>query len=206
MAYITIDEYIAYANHPNLATDDSTVLALIAQAQQVIDDYCGRTFEADSDTVGSSNAYLTRKFDAEADIEGQELFFDRDLCEINEILNGDTDSTEISSDNYVTNPRNDVPYYSVRIKDSTSDYWTYATDPEDAISVSGIWAFSKTANNSIKQAMLRLVNWFYKQREAELDADRPVVTQFGFAVMPSSLPSDVKIILDPYKRIDIYGF
>lgn len=205
MAYATVDDYILYAKHPNMATDDSLVTELLAQSQGVIDNYTGRTFEADSDTVGSSDVYATRYFDALEDVEGYELFFDRDVCEIGKVSNGDSDSTEISSDNYVTNPRNDTPYYSIKIKGSTSDYWTYASDPENAITVTGIWAYSKTAPDVIKHATLRLTNWFYKQREAELDADRPVVTQFGFAVMPSSLPSDVTVMLAPYKRIRTYG-
>ena len=202
MAYATVDDFILYGKHTSMSSNDALVTALLAQSQDAIDDYCKRTFEADSDTVGSSSAYMTRYFDAIADVEGSELFLDRDLCEINTVI---SDTNTVTSDNYVTNPRNDAPFYSIKILGSSSDSWTYTTDPENAISVSGIWAYSKTAPPIVKYATLRLTNWFYKQRVADLDADRPIQTQYGFAVMPSAWPADVKQALDPLRRNSVYG-
>jgi hypothetical protein len=207
MAYVTIDDFKAYAGHDDYDTDDTLVPALIARAQGVIDNYCGRTFEG-STSVGTtgSDGWVERNFDYSLDVDGYELLFDRDICEIGVVSNGDSDSTAISSDNYVTNPRNDTPYYSIKIKSSTTDSWTYADDPEDAITVSGVWAWSLTAPDPIKQATLRLTNWFYKQRVAELDADRPAVTPHGFTVMPAKIPADVVSIIEPYRKKRVYGF
>jgi hypothetical protein len=207
MAYVTIDDFKLYAGHDDFDTDDTLVPALIARAQEVIDNYCGRTFE-ESATVGinDSDGWVERKFDYLEDVDGYELFFDRDICAIGVVTNGDSDGTAISSDNYVTNPRNDTPYYSIKIKSSTTDDWTYVDDPEDAITVSGVWAYSTDAPDAIKHACLRLTNWMYKQREAELDADRPAVTPHGFTVMPAAIPSDIRTILDPFVRRRVHGF
>lgn len=206
MAYVTIDDFKLYAKHPDLDTDDTLVPALIARAQGIIDNYCGRTFETSSDVgTATSDGWVSRSFDYSSDIDGYTLYFDRDICLIGDVTNGDSDSTVISSDNYVTEPRNDAPYYAITLKSSSTDLWTYTNDVEDAITVSGVWAYSQTAPDDIKHATLRLTNWMYKQRLAELDADRPVTTQYGFAVMPASWPKDFKDTLEPYVRRKLYG-
>ena len=208
MAYATSSDFAQYINKAGVPLTDSDdidlVGAFLAPAQVFIDNYTGRTFEANSDTIGSSDAYNTRKFDAYADVDDLELFFDRDLAEISTITNGD--GTTVVSSDYVTNPRNDAPFYSVKLKGSAGLQWEYDTsgDAEDAISIAGIWAFSKTAPSDIKQATLKLSAKMYLARYHQSeDADRPIRTSEGLTIMPADIPKDVQRALALRKRVKI---
>lgn len=210
MAYASLADVISYGGFSSdssdnwTAGDETLVTNLLTRAEQMIDTYCGRSFAADSDKalVGSSDGYVTRKFDALEDVDGFYLDLDRDLCEIGTITNGD--SAALSSSDYVTEPRNETPYFAIKLRSSTGIYWTYSTDAEDAISVSGIWAYSKTVPTDITHATIRLASWMYKQRvNTDADLDRPLLTGDGVTIMPSVIPADVRSILAPYRRLKV---
>ena len=210
MAYATLAQFTQYGGFSTASSDswdsdvdEALVNSLLDRASALIDTYCDRYFASDSDKtdVGSSDVYVTRKFDALEDVDGFYLYLDRDLCEISSITNGDSDSTTVSSSDYVTEPRNETPYDAIKLLSSTGTYWEYTTDPEDAISIAGIWAFSKTAPDDIVHATVRLTSWMYKQRvNTDADLDRPLLTNDGVTIMPSQLPADIKTILEPYRR------
>jgi hypothetical protein len=208
--YATLAQFTQYGGFSTATSDswdsdvdEALVNDLLTRASALIDTYCGRYFASDSDKtdVGSSDSYVTRKFDALEDVDGFYLYLDRDLCEISSITNGDSDATTVSSSDYVTEPRNDTPYFAIKLLSSTGTYWEYVTDPENAISVAGIWAYSKTAPNDIIHATVRLASWLYKQRiNTDADLDRPLLTNAGVTIMPSQLPADVTRLLMPYRR------
>jgi hypothetical protein len=108
---------------------------MLDAATNRIDTKTGRTFQAASDT--------TRYYDISRDILQDELWLDEDLSYITSVINGDT--TNITTQIY-HNPRNTTPYYSLGFKTSHSDAWTYLTDEQDAISVTGRWAYMERAN------------------------------------------------------------
>lgn len=156
MAYTTLPAVKARMGITS-ATDDAWLEDLIAQAQKLVEMELGRVFEASANT--------TRYFDAECDVDGATLYLDKDLCSINSITNGD--GTTVTAGQYVTEPRNETPYYAIRLKSSAAIAWTYSTDPENAIAISGKWAWSAAAPRDIVQATEMLVAYLYQQRGQE---------------------------------------
>lgn len=192
--YTTLREYLNIAAD----SDDGLLVNVIMQAQSIIETVCKRRFEASSDT--------TRYFDAEVDVvEGQGyggrrvLKLDDDLYSVTSITNGD--GTTVTAGQYVFNPRNFRPYYEIELKASSTIAWTYSTTPENAIAVTGRWAYSLTPPDDIKWATVRLAAWLYRQRDTSSgDIDRPMLSNSGIVLMPSSLPSDVSKLLERYYR------
>lgn len=189
MAYATTADVKAYLNI-GTTTDDALLAALIARAQALVDGFCERTFEASADT--------TRSFDAVADVDGRRLYLDADLCSIHSVTNGD--GTTVASTHYVTEPRNATPYYAITLKGSSGVAWTYDDDPENAIAVSGKWAYSSTPPADISQATVRLTAWLYRQRDNSADIDRALIAG-DVTILPLRLPQDVQAMLARYKRL-----
>lgn len=81
----------------------------------------------------------TRYFDARQDVAGRTLTFDTDLLAVTTLTNGD--SNTIASNLYVFEPRNQTPRYALTLKVSSGVYWTYNTDPENAISILAVWGY-----------------------------------------------------------------
>jgi hypothetical protein len=192
MAYATLAELRQYAGISG--TDhDALLTSLIARAQAKIDEHCGFSFEASSDTA--------RTFDAarypDGDTYGLALYFDTWCASITSIVNGD--GTTITSSYYVTQPRNSGPYYAIKLKDSSGYVWEADSndDTEDAITVTGRWAYTTTAPAQITHACLRLALWYYRQRDNSTDLDRPLLAE-GVTLLPSAIPGDVLEILDHY--------
>lgn len=169
------------------SSDDALLTDCIENAQQMIETRTQRVFEASTDT--------TKKFDAISDVDDASLLLNADLCQITSVVNGD--GSVIPSSNYLTDPPRHTPFWAIRLKRSSSP-WVYTTDPEDAIQVTGRWAYSVTAPADIVQATLRLAAFLYRQKDTAVDGDRPILTGDGNVLMPSRLPNDVAEILRPY--------
>lgn len=174
--------------------DDTLLTNLLTSAKGFIEgpEGAGRTFEVTSDT--------TRRFDAIRDVqELRRLWIDADLCAITSIVNGD--GVTIPSNQYVTDPRNETPYYAITLKLNSDYVWTYNDAPENAIAITGRWGYSTTAPPDIAQACLRLVVWIYRQRASSSgEIDRPLITGDGVTILPSAVPADVMAVLREYRR------
>lgn len=196
MAYVAASDIKDYGDWES-DTDDVLLGALIARATAIIESFTGRRFEADTDI---------RYFDADADVENRYLYLDEDLA----ILDSDTiitngDASSVLYTDVVAEPRNEAPHYALKMKVSVNKEWTYDSDAENAISIDGKWGYSVTPPDDIKHACIRLVSWLYKQRETDVDLDRPLLTGAGVTIMPSKLPADVVSILMPYRRGHLSG-
>ena len=191
MAYCGVDELKEYLGVTGTA-DDAMLLTLLAAAQRTIDSYCARTFEATADTV--------RTFDSQRDVDGYTLTVDSDLCAITSIVNGD--GTTISNSHYVTEPRNETPYYAIRLKASAGNVWTSTVsgDSENAITVTGKWAYSTSAPSDIAHVCKRLAAYIYRQKDNAGDLDRAVIAG-NSTILPAQIPSDIRLMLTPYKRL-----
>jgi len=197
MPYTTADNVRTYLGETSEA-DDPLLTTLIARAQKYIDNYCNRTFEAAAD----STKYFDASYDGTGDIGGKynrSLFLGGDLCQITSITNGD--STTVASTEYVTVPRNEPPWYELRLKRGSDVAWTYEDDPEDAIVVVGRWAYSVTPPVDVVQACERLTVFLYRQKDSNADVDRPRQTPEGTWLMPMAMPKDIAALLAPYRRI-----
>ena len=193
MAYCTPSDVRLYLGVDGLG-DDELLTALIARAQQVIDTHTHRTYQA------SSNS--TRNFTVGEDNEGATLWFDEDICSITTVTtDADGGATVISSTEYVTLPRNETPYYAIRIKASSSNTWTYSTDPEGGITVAGKWGYSTSPPDDIVQACIRYSAYLYRQKDAQV-FDVTAVPDAGVITVPQGIPKDVELLLEPYiKRV-----
>ena len=191
MAYTTVSALKTYLGVVG-NTDDALLTALIARAQAIVDAYCGRTFEAAQDS--------TRKLDAKLSVspDKRTLYVERDLCAITSITNGD--GVSVAASEYVTEPRWETPFYGVTLKRESDIRWTWDDTPEDAITVVGRWAYSATAPADIVQATERLAAYLYRQKDNMSDLDRAVAVSGNMTVLPQSLPRDVQLILQPYRR------
>lgn len=179
---------------PGITQDNGLLDQALADAQAFIEGPggAGRSFQVEADT--------TRTLDAIGDVDNYllTLYLDEDLCAITSITNGD--GTTVDPSLYVPNPRNTTPWYSLQFKWVASTAWTFATSPENSISITGRWGYATSAPPDIHRAHKRLAAWFYRSKSSQSDVDRPLLTPGGVTILPSKIPGDVMAILEPYRR------
>lgn len=192
MSYVTLSDVKTYSGI-SLSTDDSLITSLIDRAQKAIETKTHRIFEASVDTT---------KYFSVDNTGWRTLYFDEDICAITTIkTNADNGSGGIiiPSTDYVTEPRNRTPYYAIKILSSSSYDWEYTDDPENGISITGKWAYSLTPPDDIKHACIRLVNYYYHQKDAAV-FDTTAIPDAGVIQIPQGIPADVEILLSPYVK------
>ena len=195
MAYIASSDVKAWGGVPDSDTvDDAELTLIIARAQKFVDEYTGRVFECSTDVL--STRYYTTE-----DVEGSILWLDKDLNTIG--TDGITAGTDaLASTDYTVMPRNESPYYGIKLTDNTPEIWGNTTsdgDYEDAIQVHGQWAYSSEAPADIQHSMLRLTKYYYNQgRLTDETANRPIVLESGATVLPGQIPIDITKSLDRY--------
>lgn len=188
MAYITLDELKAYMRVSSDG-DDALMNASILAAQDRIDDICHRTFEAADDSV--------RYFDLVRDVRRRTIYFDTDLCQITSVEN---EGTTIAATQYFLEPRNVKPWYALTLRYNASKVWSYGTGgPEDAVKITGRWAYSITAPESVKYACKRLAAFYYREGDSQLFQTVGPEDQ-GQTQLPDREPKDVWYILKPFRR------
>lgn len=116
------------------STDDVLLQLMLDAATARIDAFCSRTFQAASNT--------TRYFDTTRDLRDGEIELDADLSHLSSVSNGGVD---LPVSYIYHDPRNSTPWYLLGIRSSYSEAWTYATDVQDAIGVTGRWAYMENA-------------------------------------------------------------
>lgn len=184
----------------NGSGDDELLTTLIAQAQRTIEASTGRVFEAGGDAL--------RRFDYDRHILEDEdgarrlLVLDgADLCAITSVVNGD--GTTVASTEYVTEPRHAPPYWGLRLKRGSGVAWTYTDTPENAIAVTGKWAYSLLPPDDVKMATRDLAVWLYRRRGQEGTALEPVMSGSGVIMFPPKLPETVKLVIARYQRVGL---
>lgn len=195
MAYTTASQVKAYLG--TTATADNTLLTnLITRAQAAIEIYTGRKFE-------HSSTGATRYFTVGEDTYGRVLVLDEDLCGIDQIVtDADGTPTTVLTTEYVTYPRNIKPYYEIKLLSSTTKSWTYTDDKENGVYITGKWSYSTDAPSDIVHACIRLAAYYYRQRDSQV-FDVTAIPDAGVITAPQGIPKDVRMILDPYRRIVI---
>lgn len=178
-----------------LGSGDDTILGnLIAAAIGYIEGPAGagRVFRTPADSA--------RHFDAIRDVSDNHrvLWLDDDLCQITSVTNGD--GTTVSASDYTTNPGNELPWYSLKIKLASSVVWTYDESPEDAITIVGRWGYSILPPPDVAQACMDLVVYEYRRRAQSGSDERPIHTN-GMVIQPSSIPRLIRTVVEGYRRI-----
>ncbi len=177
--YTTVSDVKAYLRIGG-SGDDALLAVLVSRASRLIEDHCGRWFEARP---------ATRLYDAVGQhISGPLLLLDADLLSVSELVNGD--GTVIPESAYVLRPPNWPPYFGISLRRSSGLAWTYSADPEEAIRVTGTWGYSPAVPEPVTQAAVRLTAWLYRQRDNGAEG-------------ADTLPADVRALLGPYIRLRI---
>jgi len=188
MAYCTVADIVGHLGVEDTA-DDALIQGYVDAAQAWIDRYCHRTFEALENE--------TRYVDARGDhLRGRVLYIDRigELAEIDEIINGD--GVEVTE--YVTTPRNSPPYYAIRIKAMSGLFWTWVDDWEEAIAITGKWAYSVSPPEAIRQACIQLAAFYYRQKDQPFSDVTAV--EAGVVIRPIGIPAAIKALITPYVK------
>jgi hypothetical protein len=177
----------------NGAGDDSLLADLVTRGSRLVDDFCGRWFDARSET---------RLYDAAGPhITGRLLLLDADLLSLTALSNGD--GTAISADDVILRPVNWPPYFGIALRQESGLAWAYSTSPEGAISVTGEWGYSETPPEPVVQATIRAAGWLYRLRDVR-PADWPLQgRERALNGLFSPLPHDIQSMLIPYVRMRI---
>lgn len=182
--------------------DDSLLSLCIDRAQHTIESYTNRVFEATADTTRKftptvADVYLGTGYAGDL-IDDETLGTDYDLISITSITNGD--ATNLPTAQVVMLPLNTTPAWAVRIKQGSTYAWTYADNSYGAVSIVGRWGYSLTAPANIQQACLRLASQMYRQRDGSPDLSDSIISADGSAIVSGAMRSDVKALLNPYRR------
>lgn len=178
-------------------TDDVLLASLLERASKAIDTFTQRTFEAETDT-----RYFERE---DLDDAGFILLVDRDLLTVTTLTNGDDAATVIPDTEYwltSSSGRRNLgpPYAGIRLKIDSTYSWEFATDYW--VSVLGTWGYSTEPPDDIVHATIRLAAYYYAQKDAQV-FDTTAVPEAGVITVPQGIPRDVKLILEPYRRMGL---
>lgn len=192
MAYVTLANFKLYRGITS-SKDDVLIDLLLDRATAQIESYCDRVFAAPTTAA-------TRYYDAVRDVsdDRRTLYLDEDLCSITTVVNGDGET--VATTHYTTEPRNQTPYHSLRMTWLSDADWTWDDAPEDAIQINGRWGYATSAPADIQHATIRLAAYLYAQKDAST-FDTTVYADAGMMTVPQGLPKDVRIIVDPYRKL-----
>lgn len=207
MAYATLAELKSELDLGDSDVDEVLMQRKLDEAQRIIDRVTERVFEAAMDEI--------RLIDYEEGktVDGRKLILPEDLCQITSVTNGD--GVTVTFDEFVTVPRlrsvgaevtlpdspQAWPWWAIQLKANSGKRWTYDTDPEEAISVVGRWAFSVSAPADVKGATIRLADWLYHQKDSLADREESEVGQDGVLLLMGDLPKSVQARLMSYVRV-----
>lgn len=208
MAYAALADIERELDLLDTDVDETTLQDKLDQAEDIIENVTRRVFEADEDETRTINC-------DDEHVNGRSLYLPWDLCQISSITNGDGTAVDLSylttrpflkslSGGVLSVPANHPdgwPWYELRLKASSDVTWTYDTDREDAISITGRWAFSVTAPPLIKAATIRLAAWLYTQKDDLRDRPETETTPDGLLLLMSDLPEDVQMRLRKFVKV-----
>lgn len=198
MAYTTLAQFKEFKGISGTG-DDTLITNLIDRAETWFNRECQRTIVAESDT--------TRYMDAVGDhLDGRSLFVYPfgDLCAITTVTNGDA-TTLTANTEYTTYPKTltlgEPCIQEVRILGSVNKAWTYTTNWENAISITGRWALFSSASvpKDIVNAIIRLTAYLYKVKDTDA-FETTVVPYEGIIQAPSGFPVDVARLVQRLRK------
>ena len=196
MAYATLAQVKDYLDITS-DTDDVLLAYLITRAQTAVESYCQRVFEAATETRYFEWQHL--------DERGFILWVDRDLLTITTLTNGDSSGTAIPATEYWLCDGNGgrnlgPPYHGIRLKVDSTYSWEFDTDYW--VSVAGTWGYSATAPADVAHATIRMVSYYYAQKDSHV-FDVTAVPEAGVITVPQGIPRDVVRLLGPYRKIGL---
>lgn len=188
------DKSTAGVGFPTMGDDNLTQLE--NAAAKMIDTWVSRsrlrTFVASADT--------TRAFHALGSVIGTTLYTSSDIAQTpTTVTHNNGATTVVVTTNYMLlsdHEPNAAPYSKLQLIDGTS--WAYTTNPVNAISITGRFAYSITPPDNIIRACIGLVVSMWRQRHTTANVSAATVSMDGTIVFPDGLPKSVVDLLEPY--------
>lgn len=182
MSYADLDDLKTYLKISG-TSDDLILDDALHAAQEAIEAYCNRRFEA---------VTATRYYTA-ADVHGGRLWLDDDLLTVTTLLNGDGNT--LTSSYYRLHPRNSGPYHAIGLLNTA--YWYFDQDGE--IAVTGTWGYTETPDYLIKEATLWLASYFYHLKDSQV-FDVTATPELGQITIPKGMPQQLVVHLASLRR------
>jgi hypothetical protein len=122
------------------------------------------------------------------------------VISVTTLTNGD--DVEIASSNFILNPSNVTPKYSIKLKQSSTVGWVLDSsgNSEQVIEVIGSWGFSTTAPYDIYQACLDISTQSYNRRKGKNNTGSVNITAAGVIISPQDVPQQARRTINHYKR------
>lgn len=144
--YITTASFLNWQRSTSVDTSDDGVIGqIIEQTSRMVDNATGRQFYP---------SYETRLYDIpKVDFTDRDTIqLDADLLSLTTLTNGD--GTVITSTDYILRSINSPPYWSIKLRDTSSVNWepSSAGSNEQVISVAGVWGFHGNYSRAWVQA------------------------------------------------------
>lgn len=167
------------------ADADDQLQRALDTASQVIDQYCGRSFEL-SATAGKKYFY--------PDLEQIVRVVDLQIVTTIKLdTHGDrTFPTTLSASDYELRPLDGPPYSEVRMWPMSN----YAFTPGYQVEIDATWGYAEGVPQAVEQACLILANRYYKRGEAPFGILQN--TDLGQYTRISEQDPDVKALLAPF--------
>lgn len=192
--YCTLDE-VKEELHITSDDMDFRILSMIMQAQTFIDNYCKRTFAVG--TAGTVKYY-----------DGAEspLWID-DCTAITAIaLDEEADGTWSSSmaaTDWLLKPYNTNPKTYI-VLSPNSDYGSFCSGVTKGVKITGTWGYDTSIPEDVRRAaIIQCCHWF--QRGKTGYATYAGNADVGLLVPEKGLDTDVKQILEPYRKVQYVG-
>ena len=167
---------------------DTAMGLIVTAASRWIDRATWQIDDAFAASATASRYYVS------GDSAGKRLWLDAPIISVSTLTNGD--AVAIGSGDYRLAPRNARYYWFIDLK-STSTGWAFATDGE--IEVAGVWGFSTTVPDPIREATAMLAGWMFKRYQSALQ-DNAASPEFGSIIYGESIPKQVMALILPYTR------
>jgi hypothetical protein len=179
MGYTTLAAFKSFGGFEG-DEEDALLHALIGSATSVIENYTQRKFDADEESTQDFSTVNGVK----CRFSGSKLFFYTELADEASAI---TDTPTVS---YL--PEDGPPYYGIY---NTDGVWASPT-----VTVTGYWGYSKTPPPDVEMACLRLSKWLYDLKDTSTGS-AAIITPEGKVLLPQGLPTDVRQLLKPYKKV-----
>jgi hypothetical protein len=202
--WVTVQNFKEIYKNVVGSSDDEFIGLALQAAQDVIEGPgmgINRVVLATADT--------TKYFDADGDsVDGANLWVSDkgDLSSITTLTNGDAEVLTLNT-HFAGYPRTLTqtrPSYSrLRLLASTSKSWTYTTDPENAISITGkwgMWSTVATVPDSFKVSAMELAAFTMESRKSQV-FDTVAIPDAGVITVPSGFPTTVMNRLKGWRRL-----
>lgn len=183
--YCTVAELKSSARLDFESTDaarDATLGEMVTAASRWID----------AETWGIVDAFkataTTTLYYGRGAVEGQVLTLSQPILSVSSLTNGD--GTVLSSGQYRLHPRNETPYWQIRLMSTAG--WAFSADGE--IEVAGVVGYSATVPDQVREACLMLSGWIFKRWERAL-ADAEASPELGEIIYGASFPKAVRELL-----------